>query len=170
MKKKKKKITFDTNLDTFIICTAPILVLIQKQIYEVSSNDKSEHRRAATGEIKYFTLSPGFPLHLKTCALHLGSAQLQHVLPWESARTHVNVHTHGEHRRTHTASQRRNKIPKKGRRNKIWDVFECVLVLHYSVLWHLPPTPTSIPWQKTGRREQSVMWHFAEAFILHNSC
>lgn len=79
------KLTFDMNLDTFITCTVPISVLIQKHIYEGSNSGESEHRRAATkaGEMKYFTLSPGFPLRLKSSALasFRGSAQLQHVLP-----------------------------------------------------------------------------------------
>lgn len=73
------------NLDTFITCTVPISVLIQTHIYEGSNNGECEHGRAATkaGEMKYFTLSPGFPLRLKSSALpsFSGSAQLQPVLP-----------------------------------------------------------------------------------------
>lgn len=58
----------------------------------------------------------------------------------ESAHMHTRAYAHTSIC-IHTASQRRNKIPKKGRRNKIWDVFECVLLLHYSVLCHPPPPP-----------------------------
>lgn len=80
-----QKLTFDMNLDTFITCTVTILVLIQKHIYEGSNNGESERRRAATnaGEMKYFTLSPGFPLRLKSSALPsiIGSAKLQRVFP-----------------------------------------------------------------------------------------
>lgn len=52
---------------------------------------------------------------------------------------HARTSTH-----IHTATQRRNKIPKKGRRNMIWDVFDCVLLLHYSVLPPPPHTHTPI--------------------------
>lgn len=80
-----QKLTFDTNLDTFITYTVPIAVLIQRHICEGSNSRKSEHRRVATKarEMKYFTLSPGFPHRLKSSALpsFRGSAQLQHALP-----------------------------------------------------------------------------------------
>lgn len=80
-----QKLTFDTNLDTFITYTVPIASLILRHIYEGSNSRESEHRRAATkaSEMKYFTLSPGFLHRLKSSALpsFKGSAQLQHALP-----------------------------------------------------------------------------------------
>lgn len=85
--------------------------------------------------MKYFTLSPGFPLRLKSSALpsFRGSAQIQHVLPWESVHTCKCTRT-----RMSTcirpAKPKKKQTTEKERRNKIWDVFECVLLLHYSVL------------------------------------
>lgn len=109
-----KKLTFDTNLDTFITCTVPILVLIQRQICEGSNNGESERGRATTGEMKYFTLSPGFPPRLKSCALppFTGSAQLQHVLPWE--RTHVNARMHARAHAYTQQTKEETKYPKRG--------------------------------------------------------
>lgn len=39
-----------------------------------------------------------------------------------------------EHMHTHNKPKEKKQNTEKGWRNKIWDVFECVLLLHYSVL------------------------------------
>lgn len=44
------------------------------------------------------------------------------------------AHAHAYARQTKEEAKKKKK---EGRKNKIWDVFECVLLLHYSVL-HLP--------------------------------
>lgn len=147
-----QKLTFDTNLDTFITCTVPISVLIQRHIYEGSNSAESKHRRAAT-KAKWNILHyhQGSPLRLKSSALpsFRGSAQLQNVLPRDCVHTCKCAHarpstcTH-----THTQqNQRRNKIRKRGEETRFrmsLSVFYCDIIL-----FCVPP-----PWQGTGRLEQ----------------
>lgn len=129
-----QKLTFDTNLDTFITYAVPISVPIQKHIYEGSNNGESEHRRAATkaGEMKYFTLSPGFPSSSEVfCstffhkAVHdCSSPEITHAC--KCASTCINTA-----RRTREETKYRKK---RREETRFGDVFECVLLLHYSVL------------------------------------
>lgn len=127
-------------------------------------------RRATTGEMKYFTLSPGFPLRLKSCALppFTGSAQLQHVLPWDC--THVNARTHAQ-AQAHTFTQRtkeETKYPKRGEETR----FGMSLTVFYSyIILFCPPTHTHTHplWQETGRLEQSdvtLCWGLYSARLL----
>ena len=171
-----QRLTCDMNLDTFITCTVPISVLIQTHIYEGSNNGECEHGRAATkaGEMKYFTLSPGFPLRLKSSALpsFTGSAQLQPALPWERARmemctrTHEHMHTHGKKTKKTKKKQNTEKGEKKQDLGCLWVCFTPTLFC-----FALPPHP-SLRGREQGdwSNNQTVMWHFAEAFILHDSC
>lgn len=180
-RKKKRnlnvqRLTCDTNLDTFITCTVPISVLIQTHIYEGSNNGECEHGRAATkaGEMKYFTLSPGFPLRLKSSALpsFTGSAQLQLVLPWERARMEMCARSraHAYTWQKKKQKQRRNKIPKKGEKKQdlgcLWVCFTPTLFCF------APPLPPFPPWQGTGRLEQqsecdvTLCWALYSARLL----
>lgn len=95
----------------------------QKQIREGSNNGEGEHGRAATGEMKYFTLSPGFPPSSRVfCSFPPVFRGLctaaAHASPERAHATHTRQR--GEDKK----KKKRGK--KKGRRNKIGDVFECV--------------------------------------------
>lgn len=104
------------------------------QIAQRASTGEQQQKQVKWNILHYHQGSPfvwSLLLYLLSEALH----NYRMCSP-ETVCTHVNVHTHAPaHARTHTQQKnhRRNKIPKKGRRNKIWDVFECVLLQHYSV-------------------------------------
>lgn len=85
------------------------------------------------GAMKYFTLSPGFPLVWSL--LDRDVAQVQ--LPWEYL--HGNV--------AHTPQSREEtKFWIKGRRNTIWDVFECF----YSYIIQFCIAPSMAANRETG--------------------
>lgn len=166
-----QKLTFDKNFDTFITYIVPTASLILRHIYEGSNSRESEHRRAATkgSEMKYFTLSPGFLHCLKSSALpsSKGCAQLQHVLPWESVHTCKCTHAHTS-TCIHMAKQRRNK-KKKRKKGEKKQGLGCLWVCFTPTLFCFA-SPLHRKEQGDWSNNQSVMWHFAKAFILHNSC
>lgn len=137
---RKKPHTFDKNLDTFITCTVPVLVLRSRN----KSMKVQITARASTGEqqrVKWNILHyhQGSPLHLKSSALplfHRLCATTAYAPPRE--RTHVNVHTHAQ-AHTYTQPGRRNK--KKGKRRGEETRFGMSLSVFYSyiILFCGPP-------------------------------
>lgn len=91
--------------------------------------------RAATGKMKYFTLSPGFPFFFASAEPpFIGWAQVQRVLPWE--HTHVNVYTHA-HKHTHNTKEETKH--QKSRKTKIFGCIWVCVSLHHAVWCSLPP-------------------------------
>lgn len=104
--------------------------------------------------MKYFTLSPGFPLRLKSSALppFIGSAQLQHVLPRVCTCTHEHMHT-----RAYAYTQRakeETKYPKRGEETR----FGMSLSVFYSYIILFCATPHSPPLHGRKQGDWSRVW------------
>lgn len=130
----------------------------QKQIREGSNNGEGEHGRAATGEMKYFTLSPGFPPSSQVfCSspCSLGLAPLQRALP-PRERT---PRTHGK------GVRQKEKKKKAERRGEETRLGMSLSVLCPDIIPPLPPR-----WQEAGGHWSRVWCDtLPRPFILHHS-
>lgn len=110
--------------------------------------------RVAMGKMKYFTLSPGFPL---LCFCWTSFHRLSTSTVCAPLREHTlrNVHMHA-HRHRHVPKPKKKQNTKREETWFFLDKFKCVLL-------YIMPHPH--PRQETGSLEQGVMWHFAEAFF-----
>lgn len=127
------------NLDTFITCTVPISVLIQKHTYEGSNSGESEQSSNKSGWNEIFYIITRVPpssevfCYLLSQALHnysMCSPESVHTCKCAHARTSTCIHTANQ--------RRRNKMPKRGEETR----FGMSLSVFYSyiILFCVPPS------------------------------
>lgn len=162
----EKTHTFDINLDTFITCTVPVLVLRSRN----KSMKVQITARASTGEqqwVKWNILHyhQGSPLHLKSSALPLFH-RLCATTAYAPLRecTHVNVHTHT---RAHAYTQpgRRNK--KKGKEGEKKQDLGCLWVCFTPALFCFAFPPSMAGNRDTGAEcDVTLCWGLYSARLL----
>lgn len=173
---RKKKILMCKNSLLIQILTPLLLALFPlRSLFRGTSMRVQIAQRASTGErqqkqVKWNILHyhQGSLLRLKSSALpsFRGSAQLQNVLPRDCVHTCKCAHARPS-TCTHTHSKikeytKYGKGEKKQDLGCLWVCFTVTLFCFASLLRGRE--------QGDWSNNQSVMWHFGEAFILHDSC
>lgn len=139
------------------------------QIMENASTGEQQQKRGKWNILHYHQGSPfvwSLLLYLLSQALHNYSPcspESAHAWKCALALTRTCIHTAKKQK-----TKKKTKYRKRGEETR----FGMSLSVFYSniILFCTPPASLGGREQGDWSNNQSVMWHFAEAFILHDSC
>lgn len=144
----------------------PFLSLFRNTPMRVQIAERASRAATKAGEMKYFTLSPGFPLRLKSSATFFHRLCTTTACAPLRVCTHVNVHMHA---RAHAYTRQTKEEETKCRKGVKKQDLGCLWVCFTPTLFCFASPP---PWQGTGRLEQqsecdvTLCWGLYSARLL----